>query len=29
MEKCMDVLDRLLKDVNITKGVVTDTVDKY
>jgi hypothetical protein len=29
MEKCMDVLDRLLKDANITKGVVTDTVDKY
>ena len=25
----MGVLDKLLKDVNITKGIVTDTVSKY
>ena len=25
----MDILDRLLQDANITKGIVTDTVDKY
>ena len=29
MEIFMGVLDRLLEDVNITKGIVTDTVDKY
>ena len=29
MEIFMGVLDRLLEDVNITKGIVTDIVDKY
>ena len=29
MEKSMDILDKLLKDVNITKGIVTDVVYRY
>ena len=29
MEKSMDILDKLLKDVNVTKGIVTDVVYRY
>lgn len=29
MEKSIDILDKLLKDVNITKGIVTDVVYRY
>ena len=29
MEKSMDTLDKLLKDVNVTKGIVTDVVYRY
>ena len=29
MEKSMDILDKWLKDVNGTKGIVTDVVYRY
>lgn len=29
MGKSMDILDKLLKDVNVTKGIVTDVVYRY